>query len=96
VAGEIKPDELFPARARRENDAAITIHQRDATLWIARTAGSKVTIPDASFVHVFVAAARPETSRPATPSASPPRGRSSTPPARTLELVIWETWSDLT
>ena len=36
VSGEIKPDELFPLASGRETDAAIRIHQRDATLWIAR------------------------------------------------------------
>jgi hypothetical protein len=34
----------------------VTIHQRDAVLWAARVApDSKVTVPDAAHVHVYVA-----------------------------------------
>jgi hypothetical protein len=48
---------LFPlASGGRAADAAITIHQADATLWVARLgAGETATVPDAPFVHVFVA-----------------------------------------
>jgi redox-sensitive bicupin YhaK (pirin superfamily) len=47
---------MFPLASGREPDAAIHIHQRDATLWIARLDGGQaVTVPDAPFVHVFVA-----------------------------------------
>jgi len=48
---------LIPlASGGREPDAAITIHQRDATLWVGRLApGEEITAPDAPFVHVFVA-----------------------------------------
>jgi len=56
VKDRIKNDELFPLASGRENDAAIRIHQRDATLWIARvTPGRRVTLPAAPFLHVFVA-----------------------------------------
>ena len=37
VSDRIKDDELFPLASGREADAAIRIHQRDATLWVART-----------------------------------------------------------
>ena len=44
------------ASGGRERDAAITIHQRDATLWVGRLEpGTTAEIPDAPFVHVFVA-----------------------------------------
>jgi redox-sensitive bicupin YhaK (pirin superfamily) len=47
---------LFPLASGREADAAITIHQRDATLWVARlAAGDEIVVPEAPFVHVFVA-----------------------------------------
>jgi redox-sensitive bicupin YhaK (pirin superfamily) len=56
VSDRIKNDELFPLASGREDDAAIRIHQRDATLWVARlTPGQGVTLPAAPFVHVFVA-----------------------------------------
>jgi redox-sensitive bicupin YhaK (pirin superfamily) len=38
------------------DEGAIHIHQRDAAMWVGRlTAGETVTLPDAPFVHVFVA-----------------------------------------
>ena len=44
------------ASGGRAPDAAITIHQRDATLWVARAEpGQELVIPEAPFVHVFVA-----------------------------------------
>jgi redox-sensitive bicupin YhaK (pirin superfamily) len=39
-----------------EPDAAVQIHQRDATLWVGRLhRGETVGVPDAPFTHVFVA-----------------------------------------
>ncbi len=44
------------ASGGREPGAAISIHQRDATLWIGRAeAGDELVVPEAPFVHVFVA-----------------------------------------
>jgi redox-sensitive bicupin YhaK (pirin superfamily) len=56
IGGDITPDELFPLASGRERDAAITINQRDATLWIARlSANASIAVPAAPFVHVLVA-----------------------------------------
>jgi len=56
VSDRLEPDVLFPLASGREAGAAIQIHQRDATLWVARLApGRRVTLPAAPFVHVFVA-----------------------------------------
>ena len=47
---------LIPLASGREPEAAIKIHQRDATLWVGRLSpGDEVVIPEAPFVHVFVA-----------------------------------------
>jgi redox-sensitive bicupin YhaK (pirin superfamily) len=47
---------LFALASGRESDAAIKIHQRDATLWVARLAADEeAVVPAAPFVHVFVA-----------------------------------------
>jgi redox-sensitive bicupin YhaK (pirin superfamily) len=47
---------LVPVASGRGHDAAIPIRQRDATLWAGRLQpGETVTVPDAPFVHVFVA-----------------------------------------
>ena len=44
------------ASGGRAPDAAISIHQRDATLWIGRAdAGDELVVPEAPFVHVYVA-----------------------------------------
>jgi redox-sensitive bicupin YhaK (pirin superfamily) len=56
VGTDIKLDELFPLASGREATAAIQIHQRDATLWIAKlTPNAQTSVPDAPFVHVFIA-----------------------------------------
>ncbi len=56
VSADFKPDELFPLASGRETDSAIHINQRDATLWVVRlTPGANANVPDAPFVHFFVA-----------------------------------------
>ncbi len=47
---------LVPVASGRGIDAAIAIHQRDATMWVARLAsGASVELPDEPFVHTFIA-----------------------------------------
>ncbi len=47
---------LVPVASGRGIDSAITIHQRDATMWVARVAPrATVELPDAVHVHLFVA-----------------------------------------
>jgi len=47
---------LVPIASGRDHDAAISIRQRDAVLWAARTSpGEKLVIPASEFAHVFVA-----------------------------------------
>lgn len=47
---------LVPVASGSVEDAAVRIHQRDATLWVARLAdGEAVEVPDAAHAHVFVA-----------------------------------------
>lgn len=46
---------LVPVASGREPDAAVRIHQRDATLWAARLPASiSITVPDDPHVHLFV------------------------------------------
>ena len=50
-----RDNELFALASGREADAAIQLHQRDATLWVATLqSGARVVVPDAPFVHVMV------------------------------------------
>lgn len=55
VGDALDRGELVPVASGRHPDAAVHIHQRDATLWAARVpAGGRVTVPDDGHVHVFV------------------------------------------
>ena len=102
VSDRLEPDVLFPLASGREDHAAIHIHQRDATLWVARLApGHVVTLPAAPFVHVFVAEGTAEL------PGSPPLGTGDA--ARLVDagaidltagddgahVVVWETYATL-
>jgi hypothetical protein len=64
IADELLRGGLVPVasgRAEHAGAAAIRIHNRDAALYAARLRpGASVTVPDAPFVHVFVARGRVE------------------------------------
>jgi hypothetical protein len=48
--------QLVPIASGRGHDGAVTIRQRAATLWGARlNAGASVRLPDAPYVHLYVA-----------------------------------------
>jgi hypothetical protein len=56
VSADLHGDALYPLASGREANAAIRIHQRDATLWVGRLdPDTSVSVPDAPYVHVFVA-----------------------------------------
>jgi quercetin 2,3-dioxygenase len=56
VSDRLSGDSLLALASGREPDSAIRIHQRDATLWVGRLGGkAEVTVPDAPYVHLFVA-----------------------------------------
>lgn len=102
VSDRIKNDELFPLASGREDDAAIRIHQRGATLWIARlTPGQRVTLPAAPFVHLFVAEGSAEL--PGTPSLRAGDAARLTDAGAIdvsagddgAHLVVWETYATL-
>ena len=47
---------LVAVASGRGHDGAVTIHQQGAVMWVGRlAAGDTVAIPDAPFVHLFVA-----------------------------------------
>jgi redox-sensitive bicupin YhaK (pirin superfamily) len=48
---------LVPVASGKGHEGAVSIHQRDAALWVARLpAGAATPVPDAPHAHVFVAA----------------------------------------
>src|SRR3954470_17965077 len=102
VNDRLEPDVLFPLASGREERAAIQIHQRDATLWVARLGpGRQITLPAAPFVHVFIAEGTAEL------PGHPPLGTGDA--ARLVDagaidltaggdgahVVVWETYATL-
>ena len=56
INGQLDRGGLVPIASGRGHDAAIAIRQRDAVLWGGRLRpGETAKVPDARFVHVFVA-----------------------------------------
>jgi quercetin 2,3-dioxygenase len=56
INGELANGGLVPVASGRGHDSAIQIRQRDAVLWAGRlTPGEVVAVPDAKWVHLFVA-----------------------------------------
>jgi redox-sensitive bicupin YhaK (pirin superfamily) len=56
IGAELAKGGLVPVASGRGHEAAITIRQRDAALFVARLApGESVSLPDAPYVHAFVA-----------------------------------------
>jgi redox-sensitive bicupin YhaK (pirin superfamily) len=56
INSELSRGGLVPVASGRGHDAAISIRQDGATLWAARMkAGETVTLPDAPWLHLFVA-----------------------------------------
>jgi hypothetical protein len=56
LADAIAGGELIPVASGRGHDGAVSLHQRDAVLWVARLpAGGEVKVPDSPKAHVFVA-----------------------------------------
>jgi len=103
VSDRLQDDALFPLASGREAAAAIKIHQRDATLWVGRLrAGATVTVPDAPFVHLFVARGSVEVDGVgALDTGDAVRltdagARQLTAGPNGAEVTLWETYSDLT
>ncbi len=49
-------NELVPIASGKDHPGAVAIHQRDAVLWVGRLdPGGSVDIPDAPFVHIYIA-----------------------------------------
>jgi redox-sensitive bicupin YhaK (pirin superfamily) len=56
INAELAKGELVPVASGQGHDSAIAIRQRGATLWAARLGeGGAAALPDAPYVHVFVA-----------------------------------------
>ena len=87
---------LVPVASGRGHDGAVTIHQAGAVMHVGRLAdGETVAIPDAPFVHVFVArgAARLDGEMLGTGDAARLSGARSMSltAAGDAEVIVWET-----
>jgi redox-sensitive bicupin YhaK (pirin superfamily) len=55
VSADLDSGALIPVASGSNPHAAVSLHQRDATLWAARlTGGASIEVPDGAHVHVFV------------------------------------------
>jgi redox-sensitive bicupin YhaK (pirin superfamily) len=103
ISAQKHDDELFALASGREADAAIELHQRDATLWVASLhSGARVVVPDAPFVHVMVSTGG-ATLETAGQLAAGDAVRLTGAGALDLEatedgteITIWEMWSEVT
>jgi redox-sensitive bicupin YhaK (pirin superfamily) len=103
ISGQKRDNELFPLASGREENASITLHQRDATLWVATLQkGARVTVPDAPYVHLMVSTGGANLS---SAGALAPGDAVRLTDAGPLELeatedatevTVWEMWSELT
>jgi len=56
ISAAMATGELVPVASGRGHDGAVTLHQRDAVLWVGRLGpGTATQAPDAPHLHVFVA-----------------------------------------
>jgi quercetin 2,3-dioxygenase len=103
VTDRLTSGELFALASGREHDAAIRLHQAGATLWVGRLPfGAPVRLPDAPFVHVFVARGEADVDGAGTLTAGDAVRFTDAVP-RTLtprtpdgaEVTVWETHADL-
>jgi redox-sensitive bicupin YhaK (pirin superfamily) len=102
VSAELAGGGLVPLASGREADAAIHINQRHATLWVAHVpSGGRIDVPDAPFVHVFVARGTGVLDGAGALAAgdavrlTDAGALGFTAGADGAEVVIWETWADL-
>ena len=98
INAELARGGLVPVASGRGHASAISIRQRGAVLWAGRLAeGETVRVPDAPYVHVFVARGAAELEG-AGPLETGDAVRLTRAGARTLtassgdaEVLIWET-----
>jgi redox-sensitive bicupin YhaK (pirin superfamily) len=98
LSGSFTGSGLVPVASGRGHDGAVSIHQRDAVLWVGRLApDQRATVPDALHAHVFVAkgtATAAATGALATGDAVRLTGAGTlelTAGPEGAELLIWET-----
>lgn len=97
INGELAKGGLVPVASGQGHDAAISIRQDGAVLWAGRlNAGEKVRLPDAPFVHFFVAVGEVDLPGQGTLAAGDAAritltdGLTATAGAQGAEVLVWE------
>lgn len=97
INGELAKGGLVPVASGQGHDAAISIRQDGAVLWAGRLkAGEKVRLPDAPFVHFFVAVGEVDLPGQGTLAAGDAAritltdGLTATAGAQGAEVLVWE------
>jgi hypothetical protein len=95
VSGRLAGGDLVPVASGRAEPGAIRINQKGATMWVARmAAGGQVALPDAPFVHAFVARGEIELEGRQLRAGDAARLTSAGPCLVTAsvesEIVVWE------
>src|SRR5215831_17848659 len=98
INGQLNKGGLVPIASGRGHNAAISIRQKGAVLWGGRLgSGETVTVPDAPYVHVFVAKGSARLEHAGVLNAGDEArltgvgSRSLTAESNAAEILIWET-----
>jgi redox-sensitive bicupin YhaK (pirin superfamily) len=98
INGQLNKGGLVPIASGRGHNAAISIRQKGAVLWGGRLgSGETVTVPDAPYVHVFVAKGSARLEHAGMLNAGDEArltgagSRSLTAESNGAEILIWET-----
>jgi hypothetical protein len=102
INGQLNEGGLVPIASGRGHEAAISIRQNGAVLWGGRLGpGKTVTVPDAPYVHAFVAKGSARLEGAGVLNAGDEArltragGRSLTAEHNGAEILIWETTGTL-
>lgn len=98
INGQLNKGRLVPIASGRGHHAAISIRQKGAVLWGGRLgSGEAVTVPDAPYVHVFVAQGSAQLEHAGVLNAGDEArltgagSRSLTAESHGAEILVWET-----
>lgn len=100
VTERLAAGHLVPVASGRGHEGAVTIHQRGAALWVGRLpAGAEELLPDAPFVHVFVARGAVELEGRTLVTGDAARLRDAGPlpllVTEDSEVLVWESDADV-
>jgi redox-sensitive bicupin YhaK (pirin superfamily) len=96
VGAALRTGALVPVASGRGHTGAVHLHQAGAVMWVAQlAAGSSATLPDAPFVHLYVAAGTAVLGDHRLETGAAVRLWSAGNPTLTAEgdceIVVWET-----